>query len=309
MLVLSMKTLVNILMNNKMINFLKQEQNYIIVVLFYYCFRAPTQLTLTQEFAITTFYRLFTCQVTKLHPDAVVVLVRNLRSEPMKKDLDKCLRINQSYAKCLQQLEETCLRTEHRILKTIRISLELVQIMLDLWPNLKIIYLIRDPRGITNSRQHSTSGFKMSRDIVSHSQALCSQMFNDSEYARNTSEAFPDRFKIVFYEALAERPFEGAKYVFNFMGSNLTDDILDWVYSSSHANVTQQQYFGTKRSNSTQSAHKWRNELNLSSVKIIDSACKKVYERLGFLSLNSSEKLNSSDIPSRIKPPYIDGFV
>lgn len=185
----------------------------------------------------------------------------------------------------------------HRILKTIRISMDLVYIMMDLWPNLKVIQLVRDPRGITRSRQRGHE-FNMVKQLVPHSRDLCTRMHDDVEYNWFLNEAYHDRLKLVFYEALAERPIEGIKYIYTFLDMELTRSSIAWVYASSHSK-TASGYFGVLSKNSTQSAYSWRTQMSLSTVTAIDSICKKVYKQLGFVCMNTTSELSSLNIPSR----------
>ncbi|KAL4229005.1 Carbohydrate sulfotransferase 1 [Mactra antiquata] len=272
--------------------------------------RKPRTITEFSEYAINTFYYLFTCQFSKLHYRTLNVFLKKLRTPTMRKELDLCMSKKQSYQQCLPLVEQTCLKTNHRILKTVRVSMEVAYMMLDLWPNLRIIHLVRDPRGITNSRQNAKHAFSYSKKTIPHSNTLCELMRSDLEFYDLINKKYPGRLKTVVYEALAERPLEGAKFVHNFMQSKLTDTILNYVYNSSHSQTGMSpSYFGTNRSNSTQSAYRWRKEFKLSKVQIVDSACKLVYPKLGFLPLKTKEKLISFEYPSRVKPKNIDGFV
>lgn len=205
------------------------------------------------------------------------------------------MKVSKSISACLLQMESVCLKMQHRILKTIRISMELVHIMVDLWPNLKVIHLVRDPRGITLSRQKA-NGFDMVDQLVPHSRALCTRMYDDVQYDWFLNEAYHNRLKLVFYEALATRPSEGAKYIYTFLDMVLTRSVAAWVYDSTHSKT------GTGsvlRANSTEVANSWRTHIPFSTITMIDYICKDVYKQLGFVCMNSTSELSSTNVPSR----------
>ncbi|KAL4223933.1 hypothetical protein ACF0H5_017394 [Mactra antiquata] len=266
--------------------------------------------TETSEFAMDTLYKLYTCQFTKLHPEALIQFIRFLETKPMKTEFKTCFRQNRFPEICLLQLEANCLNTSHRILKTIRVSMEIAAIMLERIPNLRIIHLVRDPRGITNSRQKARSTFRTSAKTRPHSKSLCNIMNSNMNYSDLIQAKYPGRLKTVFYESLAERPVDGAKFVYDFMKSNLTETISKNIYQSSHADVEDTNYYGTSRSNSSLTAYAWRKTFGIAKTRIVDNACRDVYQKLGYIALDTEVQLKSLKYPSRtLHVDNIDGFI
>lgn len=274
---------------------------------FLFFFRQPRVLLERHTTILTTLYRLFTCQMSKLLPFFKKVFKTNLKSTEPKKTLQQCLK-NASLDKCLKTIEPICAKTTYRILKTIRIPMELVTILMKIWPNLKIIHLIRDPRGITNSRLRAAE-FSMAQMVLSHSQNLCSRMYVDVMITQRLQKEYPNRLKLVFYEALTARPLEGARYIYKFLNLAYTDNIIRWVKSTTNASENaSKQYYGIKRSDVKSLAFSWREKLDLLKVQVIDYFCKDVYSVVGYIQMNSTEQLRSDKIPSR-RHVNIDGFV
>ncbi|XP_076324067.1 carbohydrate sulfotransferase 1-like [Tachypleus tridentatus] len=127
------------------------------------------------------------------------------------KEKDKCFDVNFVTSFCKTSLI--------KVVKVIRFSLNEVEHLLeknkDL--NLKIIHMVRDPRGIMRSRL-------MERNIIlwckkklcSDSKFLCNQIRDDLTYACKLKTKFPGKYKLLRYEDLAKRPFEITQDIFQF---------------------------------------------------------------------------------------------
>ncbi|XP_053386302.1 carbohydrate sulfotransferase 1-like [Mercenaria mercenaria] len=257
---------------------------------------------------LATVYQLFTCQSSKLHPFLQDIFIRNLRSRQHVETLRKCLNIS-SVETCLPEIDFLCSLTSHRILKTIRISMELVRIMMKMWQNLKVIHLVRDPRAITHSRLQ-LNAFSMSRNILSHSQDLCTRMKYDSLISLQLQKLYPNRLKVVSYEALAERPIVGAKYVYKFLNMSFNENVFHSIIHSISTKKTRNSEYPylTVRYNSSAVAKQWRLNMSLLQVQVIDYFCKDMYSVLGYIAINSTDELRSLSTPLR-RSIDIDGFL
>lgn len=262
------------------------------------------------DFAITTLYRVFTCQFTKMHPFSQMILMRHAlrRCNNCSYPCTTGCSVSPSFTEHLKELETLCLSKTHRIIKTIRISMELVSIMMELWPNLKVIHLVRDPRAITNSRMEG-SDFNMSHHIVNHSRDMCIRMYDDVAYDWYLQREHQSRLKLVVYEAFAESPFAATGYAYEFLDMLFSVDVWFWVYNSTHNGTDAASgYYSTSRLNSTNVAHRWRTYLDFEKVGIIDNFCGQVYNALGYVSMHSADDLYSLGVPSRRRFEFIDGY-
>ena len=202
---------------------------------------------------------------------------------------------------CLNILTNICIKSDYKIVKTIRISMDLVQTLIDFIPSLKVIHLLRDPRAITNSRKHSGKfNMKKPKGIKTHSIALCKEMHLDIKVTKVLKHKYPKRITMVMYEALAEHSVEGAQYVYKFLNTEFDSVMEDWIYNSTHANKNNG-FYGTHRTNSTAISSHWRMETTFEKVKLIQRYCKDVMNLLGYVSFNSQEELGNLDIPARQK--------
>jgi len=187
--------------------------------------------------------------------------------------------------------------------------MDLVDILLDILPNLKIINLVRDPRGMTNSRNHGP--FSMGKRFPqNHSLDTCSRLREDQEIIQRLQTVYPDRLTVVLYEALTEKPYEGAEYVYKFLDMPITEYVIEWVFKSTHAQIQNRtSYFSTARADAVAIASHWRTQMVFSTVQTIDNACVKTYPYFGFLPLPSLSKLRSLKYPSRKPVKNFDGFI
>ena len=205
----------------------------------------------------------------------------------------------------IKELTDVCRKAKYIIVKTIRMSMELMVPLLESITTLKLIYLARDPRAITNSRNHC-SGMYMAHNVKSHSVALCKQMEMDISVVENLRNKYPERVTTVLYEALAERPNGGAKYVYNFLGLKYDNKVENWVYQSTHAQRNNG-FFLTQRTSAVEASSHWRNELPFLKVKTIQLHCSTVLSSLGYISFSSLGELKNVSIPSR-RQPHLPGF-
>lgn len=260
------------------------------------------------DFMLTTLHRLFTCQFSQLHIFSQEILVRhqvrmNEGSFMHCRDFDSY----KSYF-CIKELERLCLSKTHRIAKTIRVSMELVETMVEMWPNLKVIHLVRDPRAITLSRSRGED-FQMALDTVSHAADMCTRMYEDVKYDWLIQRKYPGRHIVVSYEAIADSPYTATGYIYDFLNMLFREKTWFWVFNSMrNENENEMHYYATVRFNASKVASRWRDNLEYKKVQEIDLSCTDLYSALGYIPLNSVEELHSS-MPTRKKVDRVEGYL
>lgn len=260
---------------------------------------------------MTSLVKLFTCQFKDLHPVVQKNLRRNVKMAAAEDVMKLCKEGRALTKYCMQIMEKHCLRSKHRTFKTIRLSMDLVEILLHLLPDLKVIHLVRDPRGMTNSRLHGP--FPMAHEnIYNHSVDTCSRIYNDMTISNYLRQLYPNRITTVLYEALAERPYDGAEFIYKFLNIEITWPVIYWVFNSTHAQTqsdTNSTYFNTARTNAVASAYKWRTVMKFVTVDMLDRICVMTNSLLGFLPMQSEEILRNFNFPSRESVKNFAGFV
>ena len=194
---------------------------------------------------------------------------------------------------CVDLLSSDC-KNSIPMIKTIKLTANFTLDLLHKIPGLKIIHLLRDPRGIIDSRVKG--GFTLRGKVASFSQSLCSRMLDDVKTAQIIKETFPGQLHTVFYERLAENPMVGLDALYSFTKLRLNSKIKHYVQ-----NITNSQkndgYFNTRRTNSKKVASQWRKTLKWSFVKAIDKSCYELYKFTGYSKMSSESNLLNLDIP------------
>ena len=317
-------------MINIAVKSVKQERNtyFFHVFLFHgiclkLCFRQPLTDVESHQIIMKNLLQIYNCEINMLHPRVYGNVMRRQHrklcsqgqsttnttsardvkrhgetKEKISNTTDNAVPSKRvSEADCVKMVINVCKKAKYRIVKTIRFSMDLVQALVDFIPSLKVIHLVRDPRGISNSRRHS-AGMRMSQETDKHSIALCKEMFLDITVGDILRQKYYRRITMIMYEALAERPSEGAKYVYRFLNIKYNKNIEEWVYNSTHANRNDG-FFGTQRSNASEASVHWRKQLDFSDVDIIQKHCKEVLDLLGYYSFKSKTDLTNFNLTSR----------
>ncbi len=106
-----------------------------------------------------------------------------LKSIPWKREYSQCLGgrepVDEVSPRCLQVLETHCNKAPLRAMKTVRFSLHMASKLLELDPDIKVIYLVRDPRGVLKSRFTNHAAYI--QDPRVDIKELCYQMGKDWE--------------------------------------------------------------------------------------------------------------------------------
>ena len=279
---------------------------------FYFCvfrlYREPRKDCEHHQLAIASLHQIYTCDFLNMHRWVLQNVVRSQRKECLQQVVLKSERLRREtrqlqLSECIKYMTQKCFQAKYRIVKTIRLSMELVEALMNDVSNLKVINLVRDPRGITNSRMRGR--FSLTRDAVPHSINLCTRMYNDVKLGDQLRKKYPEKFALVMYEALAERPMEGARYVFKFLNATYSEQVQQWVYDSSHGRSDG--FYSTTRNSSAALSH-WRGELNFSRVIIIQNNCQHLFNLLGYIPFKTYEEMRDFESKSRITA-YRSGFL
>lgn len=270
--------------------------------------RSPRKDYESHHIMLKNILQIYACDFENLHPKVYHNVYRRkkylcgqkFRPEKIrprrKRDVNFETK-NTTKSECQKLQAEECKNSKYRIIKTIRISMDLVQSLMDFIPQLKVVHLVRDPRAITNSRTHS-GNMRLSKNTEPHSKSLCKEMYLDLKTTQIMTRKYPQSITIVIYEALAENPVDAAKYIYKYLNIKFDRKIENWVYHSAYAKRSNG-FFGTQRLNSTVASAHWRFETKIEKVKMIQIHCKDVMDLLGYVPFNSKEELRNLDIPAR----------
>ena len=145
-----------------------------------------------------------------------------------------------------------------------------------------IFYLVRDPRGIINSR------LQLRKSEITKIPELCIRFHENLKYLLKN----PIRnVRIVRYEDLALKPFDQTKKLLIQAGLEFSKENIEWL--NLHTNyIVGKAAFGTSR-DAVKSAFAWRHSesLNFTLVEQVQNYCGKTMTYLGYNSVGSDEEL------------------
>jgi len=198
---------------------------------------------------------------------------------------ESCLRRRrQAAAPCLPILRAICNRTQIRSLKSIRLRLQTALPLVVKYPDVKVVYYVRDPRAIMASRWTGARGLKSSvsgGDIVTEAKLLCRKMLADVRTWTRAHEAFPNNFMMLRYEDVALDVKRFSRNVYDFIREPIPPEVRSFTYRAAHAR-SDNGFLGTDRENMTQTAGRWKKKLPVVVLKEITAVCQSVLNLLGY---------------------------
>ncbi|XP_005099075.1 carbohydrate sulfotransferase 1 [Aplysia californica] len=196
---------------------------------------------------------------------------------------------------CFEMLRIPCQKSHVTLVKTIRIPLPWTLNMIEENPNLKVIYLVRDPRAVILSqmlrlRNRGNLTLEQSLDI------FCPRLQEDVQAARELLSRFPKRFKIVRYETGVMSPDHFAKELLDFADLSFTEEVETRVRAL-NGNSSGFSLMGgpVARGGPIKEMNKWRYKNGRPTVERIDKSCGDVYGAFGYKPLLPTMDLSSQE--------------
>ncbi|KAK7067132.1 hypothetical protein SK128_006568 [Halocaridina rubra] len=146
--------------------------------------------------------------------------------------------------------------------------------------NLSIIHLVRDPRGIMDSRRRNP----FIQEELKDSQKLCSELKEELMYAAKLKRQFPDNYRLVRYEWLVLDVENASRDLHSWLGLPFTIYAANFIATHSmgfRVDPTITMPFSTFR-NSSSNAFQWRKDLEYEIMMNIQNDCKEVLKDLGY---------------------------
>lgn len=241
-----------------------------------------------------------------------------------------------------RMLRDICLSYNGRVgVKLIRAKLEDIKELLEEDPNIKILQLVRDPRGVANSIRMSAiplenlthfkrylKGEMDARPVIRSFSSLqmieainssvywptinkiCLRWRDDLRLATARPEWLRDRYKLVRYEDFATDPIRMTNEIYSFIGEQVPIAVMEWL--EDNTNVTLQQSLESLdegnmevRKNSKATAFMWRKYLSRKECYQVQIICADVMKILGYHMFLRERSLLDEHIPA-IGPIHLD---
>ncbi|KAI4890849.1 hypothetical protein NFI96_003752 [Prochilodus magdalenae] len=241
-------------------------------------------------------------------------------SEPYLEEgecIRKCASLNLTLA------AESCRDKRHVAIKTVRIPEigDLRALIEDPRLNLKVIQLVRDPRGILASRietfrdtyrlwriWRATGRRPYNLDLTQLS-TVCEDLLRSITTGSSRPSWLRGRYFLVRYEDLARNPLQKTREIYDFLGLSMEKSVEEWIQNNTRGNndISARHKYGTVR-DSAANAESWRLKLSHEIVEHTQTVCQQVLEELGYKSVNSPEELrnmSASVVEDRTFVPFL----
>ncbi|XP_076373032.1 carbohydrate sulfotransferase 4-like [Tachypleus tridentatus] len=175
-----------------------------------------------------------------------------------------------------------CFRSETHVIKTIRLSLknalQLSRNNPDL--DLKIIYLVRDPRAIMHSRWYGLSSLWCRKASVCYSlKKFCQNYKDDVEEICKLNFVTKQNLLVLRYEDLVYRSYGTTLRIFKFLGfEKLSNETVFFI----------EKYLQRHPNNSLKKATQWLESMNISDILSVEQQCSDVFNKLQYPQLSKS---------------------
>lgn len=158
-------------------------------------------------------------------------------------------------------------------------------------PDLKIIFLFRDPRGIFGSRK-KILGVRQTAATIEHTCQYYEKSINYTGKNR-------DKMLYIRYEDVSLYPMRKAREIYKFINRKMPEGLINWIKKSqsvdrSKSGVRNDPYSTVRDSNYT--IMKWRLENNFHEISNVQKLCPKLMDLVGYVKLDSAEDLKNLSI-------------
>lgn len=194
---------------------------------------------------------------------------------------------------CFIKTRDYCLSRRVKMVKTIRLRGTAVAQLLRKHPDIKVLYLIRDPRGTIESQKRVFGNFDW-ENVTEFSRNYCANFREDLNAMEPLFDEYPKNMKLLRYETLAESPLKVSEELYAFLQLNFTAATKEYIVNKTAAGMSSRSAYGTTRANSSAAAYNWRRHISLEAAQVIDSNCKDIYDKLGYLPVLTKEQLESN---------------
>ena len=180
--------------------------------------------------------------------------------------------------------EKVCRESEVQLVKEIRIPLRKLPDLLqfldkDIADRLKIVYLVRDPRSMINSRKHMGV---FNKDKYTDSEIICPGLESDWETYKRLKEEMPDRLFMIKYEDYSMDPVTQISSLFNNMSVPFSRSVMQYI--GEHVKLDQKNNNQSKRKGRTSGERitAWVDQMSIKSSSEIQKECRKFLEGVGY---------------------------
>ncbi|PIK60639.1 putative carbohydrate sulfotransferase 1-like [Apostichopus japonicus] len=220
---------------------------------------------------------------------------------PICQETDGCAKATPS------QFQRVCTKSGHVVTKTIRANVKMLKPLIKFHGiNLKILHLMRDPRGTASSRRsYYTPKKRGGPEGVGKRSLHELGLLSTSQDSKKTPFQNSDQYRLVRYEDLAEDPIRLSQHIYDFIGLELPPVVLKWIHNNTESDNSRSKHQFSTRKNSSRASTSWRGRLSLEEVLAVQDICGDVMASLGYKKLYTQEELENYSLPL-VEPIKLD---
>ena len=208
--------------------------------------------------------------------------------------LDKFSAVTRFCAR--KHLDTPCHHSQLRVVKTVRAPMEVaVQLVRHNVPalDLKLVYLLRDPRGVARSRTISTWswGNGERNTPLDHSSRYCLNAIKDYKLMTELSRTHPYTGMLVVYDGFMVDPVHTTEMVYRHVGKPVAQSTLAWVSTALKVKVPKNGPAAAKakhmsvakgKVNSTMVAASWKRFFTVKQLQEVEMSCKEFFRMVKY---------------------------
>ena len=209
-----------------------------------------------------------------------------------------------------EYLNKVCPLYPIKLMKTVRLDLRETETLIkDPSLDLKILFLVRDPRGTYNSRSSTAISNWCNKDQCADPEVGCEQMMDNINAAFDLETRYPGTIKLVRYEDLSMYPQDVVADMMDFLDLPMIEELSKYIEThtgaeklktvrnkKTHKVEHKKNPYGTSR-NSTATAFAWRDKLTFDHIQEIQDACEAPMSKLGYRLLQKPEETKTRNLP------------
>lgn len=237
-------------------------------------------------FVLHTLHSILNCDVGNLELGTLHKFAK------YSKSLTKCYKCFPSShtpnMTCLAKLKARCMSSSLRVIKTIRVSMETIEVLMKQDPDVKIIHLLRDPRGhIHGWLAHSRRERAQLRNVFIN--GVCNRIVNDINKMKSLKERYPQQFTELIYEDFIHYPLEVSKNLHMFLNVPFNDMLIDWLHTVISTGNGSNSVMSIVKNNSVDTAYEWT-KMPWDTVKLVNTHCRDIISHGKFPLIGSPDE-------------------
>ncbi|KAK8375434.1 hypothetical protein O3P69_008346 [Scylla paramamosain] len=183
------------------------------------------------------------------------------------------------------------------VMKVVRARLQLLAPLLS-DPRVRLVWLVRDPRAVMNSRTSSVTWCQTR--ACSDPGYLCSDLTADFSTYLVLKETHPDQVMLLRYEDLARNPYEKSREVLTFAGLTFHRQVKE--YLDDHLTSDEDEPWSTRHDPRTRVA-RWMKVMGFEDVVRTQYHCHSIMKSLGYRLFTSKADMDTGNAVGLLNLP------